>query len=1038
MSTVAELLVKIGADSSDLRKEIAATKRQLRTAFGSEGLNLSGKAVNVLEGLGAALGALGVYAVKAGGELQNVQVAMTNMLGSAEKATAFVKELQDFAAHTPFEFNDVTKASQKFLAFGFTAEQIIPTLTAVGDAAAGVGAGQDGVNRLTIALGQIAAKGKLASQEMMQITELGIPAWQLLADKLGTDVATAQDMVTKRMVDSQMALDALVSGMESRYGGMMEQQSSTILGTWSNLMDGLGQVASQAGLAIAEALNLPELFSGIGEWLSNFASVLQEGGIREAILNCIPPEVQLAIIAFGTALTGVAIPAMYAAGATALAMAAPFVTAIGAAVAAAAPFIAVITAIGAALYTLWAKGISIADVFQLMGIKTEALSQAGSALQSAFSAVGSLLSSVLTALRPLFVAFAAVAGVVITGILQYFGMLITGAAYLLEMVSNVLEGICSAFEWMVNGVGSALDAVASALSGMADSVLPAWASSGLATISNFVSSAISWLSSLISKIFETNAALNSVGGDNSEDGANSSPVPKKEWKMPDFSNFKGSSGGTVPTGAGGGGHVGGGGRGGSGGGKAGSIDNTVSKAASTSKSIEEEWVRTFNTKSQLVDRWYKEETAELEKSKTANENYERDKQRLTELYAQKRITALQEEAKKVQDIRNSIRDAFFASEESGSVLKADAAAAELVKMQLEHEKATASIEERWTNLSNTFIGLTASEKEVFIQALKERSIAFEQSETGELDFHKQMLKDKLAEDKAYEDTKAEYHAQCKDIQANIDEAYRTNDLARLQEVLTEEAAIRLNDMEAQKTMLDTYKQAFLDAHTTISQMIADLYGTALTGLEDAFTNILTNAKSAKDAFADLGKSMLKVIAQYFAKQAAGMILSHVMGQNLQKKEAATSVAQSPAELSAWAPVAVAYETVHPGSAVRALGMVTTSLTTAAALGTSLLAVSAVGTGAKSSADTVSVQGYAKGGYFTGPALGIIGEGVDNEVAMPLNRAVFNNIAEGIVEAGANRNATVTQNIYGDINDAADVEDLFEGLSNMVAAGLRGV
>ena len=64
-------------------------------------------------------------------------------------------------------------------------------------------------------------------------------------------------------------------------------------------------------------------------------------------------------------------------------------------------------------------------------------------------------------------------------------------------------------------------------------------------------------------------------------------------------------------------------------------------------------------------------------------------------------------------------------------------------------------------------------------------------------------------------------------------------------------------MEAQKTMLDTYKQAFLDAHTTISQMTADLYGTALTGLEDAFTNILTNAKSAEDAFADLGKVCLR-------------------------------------------------------------------------------------------------------------------------------------------------------------------------------------
>lgn len=637
----------------------------------------------------------------------------------------------------------------------------------------------------------------------MQITELGIPAWQLLADKLGTDVATAQDMVTKRMVDSQMALDALVGGMENRYGGMMEQQSGTIIGTWSNLMDGLGQLASQTGLAIAEALNLPELFSSIGEWLSNFAAVLQEGGIREAILSCIPPEVQLAIIAFGTALTGIAIPAMYAAGIAALAMAAPFITAIGAAVATAAPFIAVITAIGAVLYTLWANGVSVADVFQLMGVKTEVLFQAGSALQSAFSALGNLFSSVLTALRPLFVAFGTVVAVVVTGILQYFGNLITGAAYLLTMVATAIEGICSVFEWMVNGVGSALEAVASALGGMADSVLPAWASSGLSTISNFVNSATGWLSGLISKIFETNAALNNVGEGNSEDGANSDSAPKKELKKPDFSNFKGSSGGAVPSG---------GGKGGSG-----SIGNTATQAANTSKSIEEEWVRTFNTKSQLVERWYQEESAELEKSKTANENYERDKQRLVELYAQKRITALQEEAKKIQDIRSSISAASFASKAAGSVLNADAAAAELVKMKLEHEKTLDGIEERWTNLSNTFIGLTDNEKEVFLQALKERSIAFEQSESGELDFHKQMLKDKLAEDKAYEDTKAEYHAQCKDIQANIDEAYRTNDLARLKEVLTEEAAMRLNDMEAQKTMMDTYQQAFLDAHATISQ-----------------------------------------------------------------------------------------------------------------------------------------------------------------------------------------------------------------------------
>lgn len=162
--------------------------RNAISLFSSSGIGDLGLKANNIN----TIGGLGTYAVKAGGDLQNVQVAMTNLLGSAEKAETFIKSLQNFAAHTPFEFDDVTKASQKFLAFGFTAEQIIPTLTAVGDAAAGVGAGQEGVNRLTLALGQIAAKGRLTSEEMMQITEMGIPAWQLLAETLHTDVAGAR------------------------------------------------------------------------------------------------------------------------------------------------------------------------------------------------------------------------------------------------------------------------------------------------------------------------------------------------------------------------------------------------------------------------------------------------------------------------------------------------------------------------------------------------------------------------------------------------------------------------------------------------------------------------------------------------------------------------------------------------------------------------------------------------------------------------------------------------------------------------------
>lgn len=446
-------------------------------------------------------------------------------------------------------------------------------------------------------------------------------------------------------------------------------------------------------------------------------------------------------------------------------------------------------------------------------------------------------------------------------------------------------------------------------------------------------------------------------------------------------------------------------------------------------------MRTFSTKSALVDRWYKEELDELEKSRTANENYERDKQRLAELYASKRIEALREESRQEMEIYKEVLQAANASALSDASVNSDAASAELLKISQEHETTVQGIEERWQKLADTFLSLNTTQKEAFISALKEQQIAFEETESGQLDFHKQILEDKLNADKAYEEARLEYYTQCKDIQANIDEAYRALDMERLQEVLTEEAAIRLNDMEAQKTMMDTYQEAFLQAHMTTAQLVSDLYSTALGGLSTAFTNILTGAKSAKQAFTELGKSMIKVIAQYFAKQAAGMIVSHVMGQSLQKKEAASSAAMASSALAAWAPVAVAYETVHPGAAARALGSVTGILTSAAALGTTLLATT---TGSGGESGGAKIQGYAKGGYFTRPTLGIIGEGVDDEVALPLNRAVFRNIADGIAENGTTQQNTVTQNIYGDINNSGDADSLFQDLSSMVAAGLRGV
>ena len=1027
MATIADLLVKIGADTSDLRKELNATKRQIKTAFGSEALDVSKKSLAVLGGIGAGLAALGVASVKAGASLQSTKTAFTNMLGSAGKAQDFLGKMQDFAAKTPFEFSQVSQAAQKFIAFGFSAEQVIPTLTAVGDAAAGVGLGAEGINRITLALGQMAAKSKVQAGEMMQLTETGIPAWKMLADQIGVSVPEAMSMVSKGAIDAATGITALVSGMEQSFGGMMDQQSQTISGTWSTLMDGLEQSAAQVGLQLAEALNLTGIFQSLGDMLTNFAATVQSSGLTEALLTAIPPEFQAGILLIVSILTGLAIPAIGLFVTKVTLMAAPFV----AAVAAAAPFIAAAAAVATALYAIWKSGMTVEDVLGTMGIKMETVTRAVDAVQAMMSAAAQSIIANLQALEPVFTLVAAVMGAAFYASLQIIGAVVNGVLNFISVLSECVTWILNAFTYLVEGIGSCIDEVGSILSDMADSILPSWASSGLSTIANFVSEAISWLSSLIQKIVETNNALGSMGGEGGGDGGGGGSAPaKREFKLPDFSNLRGG-GGDIPVPSGGGGG-GGGGRGGSSGG----ADQLANAAAQTSKSIEEEWFRTFQTKSALVDRWYKEETDELEKSRSANENYERDKTRLAELYAQKRLDALSEEQAKARELMNKARDLSFDAVTAKLTLYGSKQEQEVMKMQSDMEKAVASIDDKYAKLSQDFISLTSTEKAVFLNALKEKGIAYEQASANEIAFEKQANLERAAAYKSYMDERNAYFAQGKDIQAALDEAYNQNSLAMLQETLTAEMALRQSNIDAEKSLMDTYQEAYMNAHMGTLELIADMASTTLSGLETAFTDILTGAKNAKDAFLDLGKAMLKTIASYFSQMLSGMLVTALFGDKLNAASAAKTVAQGTAAAGALAPAAWLKLVIDPSAGPIATGLLTGGTSAAVGIG---MAAAASNTAAGAAQGAGKTPHYAKGGYFTRPLIGVLGDAGD-EVALPLNRAVFDSIAEGITnssESTDNREMNTTFNNYGDINNAADLDDLMDGFTDAVLAGLRG-
>jgi len=168
---------------------------------------------------------------------EGAQIGFTTMLGSADKAKAFLEDLKTFAAQTPFEFEDLTRASQRLMAMGFHAEDVKGILTSVGNAAAGLNTGREGIDRITLALGQMQGRGKVATQEMNQLTEVGINGWKMLAERFGVSEAKLRSLVEKGVVPADAAVKALIDGMNKQFPDMMDKQSTSFRGLMSTIKD---------------------------------------------------------------------------------------------------------------------------------------------------------------------------------------------------------------------------------------------------------------------------------------------------------------------------------------------------------------------------------------------------------------------------------------------------------------------------------------------------------------------------------------------------------------------------------------------------------------------------------------------------------------------------------------------------------------------------------------------------------------------------------------------------------------------------------
>lgn len=293
---------------------------------------------SVFTGMAGGILNMGIASVQAAAQMRQYEIAFQTMLKSAEAGTQMLRDLQQFAAETPFDVPGVVSAGQQLMAFGFKAEEIIPMLTNLGDAASGLGLGTEGVSRLAYALGQMQTSGKLNAQDMMQLTSAGISAWDMLAQAAGKTVAEMKDLCSKGAIDSKAAVQTIIAGMNDQFGGMMAKTSDEVAGLLANIEETAGNTSAAVGKYLTEAFNIKGILKDVSDRLGEFQQKMQTAteqgkSMGDVIKECVPAPVIAVIGAFAAVLAVVSVAAVAALGAV-LGLTASMV-AIGAAIGAA-------------------------------------------------------------------------------------------------------------------------------------------------------------------------------------------------------------------------------------------------------------------------------------------------------------------------------------------------------------------------------------------------------------------------------------------------------------------------------------------------------------------------------------------------------------------------------------------------------------------------------------------------------------------------------------------------------------------------------
>lgn len=1030
-----QLSVNLIANTDDLQKGLRAARSQLKTALG--GWNNVDFATNLTKGFAATAVAAGVGAsamVNLAAKSKMTKIAFDTLIGSQERSNQFWNEMNDFATKTPFDVAGVQEAAKKMMAYGTQVDDIIPRLRILGDASAAVGLGSDGIDRMTVALGQMNAAGKVTRGDLNQLVAVGINVWEILSQQLGKDVPTVMKEVGKGAIDAKTGIDALLKGIDARFGGMMKNTEGTVSNSLNTIEESAGIIAIEIGQQLTDAFNLEPTLKSVADSFSNFSEELRTKGIGNMINEMVTPETVAILSTLGTillptltagfvnltlkgisgAITGLTAVgnAMTGLPATMMSLASGVKSlALAIATLALNPVTLGIVAVAVAAYGAYTKFSDLDNIMNTysgtvkdLHNKNEKIGNSVSNLSSEADELANSMNSVNEALGNANNASVDYISNVDQAVVSAESAKVSdkdlaGAVYTLsEELDNLInksglssqaqdelalaeQNLHNDFE---NGVISLRDYYEELIR-LREATLNAKAAMGMSVDANWMSSGSS---DDYDRIREGSVAQKIMTGEVDITGSKIKPKNNVPNTSPSPSPSPGSVGGS------------------SGSAKDDPLkkeDEITSKTiAAIQKRVQAQITGNNNIKSAIQDRYdYENKLMDLVGNSTISEVQSRLSTQaglyneLSILDSNYQLTkqGLEEQAVQASLINdNDLKNATL--ERINEEMAAEKSKYEMEKTHIQElqqlEAARYAALPTYAQTAYDTIGILMSEMYSAIEEYNANEMEWEQQKAA------------------------------KKAQLTEDEYNTWLERAETMRSMNEEDFNRWLEQQAQKIDTESTNYAWrMEQEQGLQELGQQTITNAINGLGEM---IMSGGK-----FGDVMKNVLKqalsgLMSLYATMIAKGLIQEKSTLGTITKLAAAQKAATA-SILPGLVAAATAYATLHPGAPAIAAANLSASTSGAIAAMTGLAA-------------------FARGGLVTGPVLGMVGEGKDEEMVLPLNSNTLGVLSSQLAEylgysTGGASSSSTEINLYGDINNQGDFQDVLNEINDAVSSGLRG-